>query len=283
MSDAGVDWAKRWDGEEGEHWVHEAERYDAMNRAFGEAMLDAADLQPGEHVLDVGCGNGATTIQAARRVRPDGAALGVDLSGPMLSLARERAAAAEVREAEFLQADVQVHTFREGECDVVVSRFGVMFFNDPHAAFANLARALRPGGRMVFVAWQDMTRSEWIMVPGAAAAAHVGLPEGIAPNAPGPFGLADPDRIRELLDRAGFTGLALEELTRPMRIGDDLDDVEAFFTRSLPLVRDLLAAAPADKAAAAISAARTALEPYAGPEGVVMNENSAWLVTARRT
>jgi SAM-dependent methyltransferase len=282
MTDADVDWVKRWDGDEGAHWVDEAERYDTMNRAFGEAMLDAANLQPGERVLDIGCGNGATTIEAGRRVRPGGAAVGVDLSSRMLTLAQERAAAAEVGEAEFLQADVQVHAFREGECDVVVSRFGVMFFDNPHAAFANLARALRPGGRMVFVAWQDMTRSEWIMVPGAAAAAHVGLPQGIAPNAPGPFGLADPDRIREILDQAGFTGLSLEELTRPMRIGDDLDDVETFFTRSLPLVRDLLAAAPADKAAAAVDAARTALEPYAGPEGVVMNANGAWLVTAQR-
>jgi SAM-dependent methyltransferase len=232
-------------------------------------------------VLDVGCGNGATTIEAARRVRPDGAALGVDLSSRMLALARERAGAAGVGEAEFLQADVQVHAFREGDWDVVVSRFGVMFFEDPHAAFANLARSLRPGGRVVFVAWQDMSRSEWIMVPGAAAAAHVGLPQGIAPDAPGPFGLADPDRIREILGRAGFTGLTLEELIRPMRIGDDLDDVEMFFTRSLPLVRDLLAAAPADKARAAVADAREALEPYAGPEGVVMNENGAWLVKAR--
>ena len=282
MTDGAVDWVQRWEGEEGAHWVDEAERYDMMNRAFGEAMLDAADLQPGERLLDVGCGNGATTIEAARQVHPGGAALGVDLSSRMLTLARERAAAADVGEAEFLQADVQVHAFEEGKCDVVVSRFGVMFFDDPPVAFANLARALRPGGRMVFVAWQDMTRSEWIMVPGAAAAGHVGLPEGIAPNAPGPFALADPDRIREILDQAGFTGLSLEELTRPMRIGDDLDDVETFFTRSLPLVRDLLAAAPADKAAAAIDAARKALEPYARPEGVVMNENGAWLVTARR-
>ncbi|MGH8984729.1 MAG: class I SAM-dependent methyltransferase [Acidimicrobiia bacterium] len=281
MTDGDVDWVRRWEGEEGAHWVDEAERYDTMNRAFGEAMLDAADLQPGERVLDVGCGNGATTIEAARRVRPDGAALGVDLSSRMLALARERAAATGVGEAEFLRADVQVHAFREGEWDVVVSRFGVMFFDDPHAAFANLARALRPGGRIVFVTWQDMTRSEWIMVPGAAAAAHVGLPQGIAPDAPGPFGLADPDRIREILGRAGFTGLTLEELIRPMRIGDDLDDVEMFFTRSLPLVRDLLAAAPADKASAAVAAARKALEPYAGPEGVVMNENGAWLVIAR--
>ena len=282
MSENGVDWVERWEGEEGAHWVREAERYDAMNRAFGEAMLDAADLQPGERVLDIGCGNGATTIEAAKRVRPDGAALGVDLSPNMLTLARERAEAAEASEAEFLQADAQVHPFGEDQRDVVVSRFGVMFFDDPHAAFANIARALRPGGRMVFVAWQDMMHSEWIIVPGAAAAAHVGLPEGIGPDAPGPFAFADPDRIRDVLDQAGLVDVTLDGLTRPMRIGDDLDDVETFFTRSLPLVRDLLAAAPADKAAAAIDAARTALGPYAGPDGVVMHNNSAWLVTARR-
>ena len=284
MADAtppNVDWITRWEGEEGEHWVTEAERYDTMNAAFGEAMLDAARLQAGERVLDVGCGNGTTTIQAATRVQPGGAAIGVDLSSRMLTLARRRAAAAGAAGTSFLRADAQVHDFPDGEFDTVVSRFGLMFFDDPNAAFANLARALRPGGRITFVAWQGLARNEWILVPGAAAAAHVGMPEGIGPDAPGPYGLADPDRIRKILEGAGFAEVTIEDLTRPMRIGDDVDDALSFI-RSIPLVRDLLEHAPPDKRAAAIDAARDALARYERPNGVTMDDNGAWLTNAHR-
>jgi SAM-dependent methyltransferase len=280
MTTPNTDWAKRWREIEGEHWVKEAERYDTMVGPFGDAMLDAAALKPGDRVLDIGCGNGATTIEAARRVRPGGLAIGIDLSPPMLDLARERATSAGVREAEFVQDDAQTHSFTAGEFDAVVSRFGLMFFDDPQAAFANLGRALRPGGRLAFVAWQGIERSQWIMVPGAAAAHHVGLPEGIAPDAPGPAGLADPERVRRLLDEAGFTDVAIDELVRPMRIGDDADDAISFI-QSMPVVREMLLAAPADKRDAAVDAARESLRPYAGHDGVVMNDNAAWLVTAR--
>jgi SAM-dependent methyltransferase len=244
-------------------------------------MLDAAALKPGERVLDVGCGNGATTIEAARRVRPGGVAVGIDLSAPMLGFARQRATAAGAMEAKFVRDDAQTHTFTADEFDAVVSRFGLMFFDDPQAAFANLRRALRPGGRLAFVAWQGIERSQWIMVPGAAAAPHVGLPEGIAPDAPGPAGLADPARVLRLLGGAGFTDVTIDELVRPMRIGDDVDDAISFI-QSMPVVREMLLAAPADKRSAAVDAARESLRPYASREGVVMNDNAAWLVAARR-
>jgi len=276
-----TDWTKRWQEVEGDHWVHEADRYDAMSGAFGEAMLDAADLKSGERVLDVGCGNGATTIEAARRVRPGGVAVGIDLSAPMLGFARQRAAALGANETEFVQADAQLYAFTPGEFDVGVSRFGVMFFEDPETAFANLGRALRPGGRLVFVAWQGLDRSEWILVPGAAAALHVGMPEGIAPDAPGPYALSDPTRVRRILDAAGFVAVSVDEVIRPMRIGDDVDDAVSFI-QSIPVVHDLLASAPADNRSAAVDAAREALRPYAGREGVVMDNNAAWLVTAHR-
>lgn len=269
-----------WDGEQGEHWVAEADRYDTMSAPFGEALLDAAGLRAGDRVLDVGCGNGWVTLEAARRVQPGGSVVGADVSRPMLGLARERAAAAGVGSVELLEADAQVHAFGE-RFDALVSRFGLLFFEDPGAAFSNLAGALRPGGRIAFTAWQGLMQSEWILVPGAAASVHVGMPEGIEPGAPGPFGLADPDRTRELLERAGFEGVAIEDVTRPMRIGDDVDDAIGFI-RSMPLVRGLLEGAPAEQAAAAIDAAREALVPYAGPDGVVMHDNGAWLVTARR-
>lgn len=278
---ANADVIRWWAEQEGPHYVAEAERYDAMLGGFSDAMFDAAELRPGERVLDVGCGNGATTIEAATRVRPSGAALGVDVSPPMLAFARRRAQAAGATGAEFVRADAQSHAFDPASFDAVISRNGLMFFGDPDAAFTNLARALRPGGRIVFVAPQGPDRSEWIMAAGAAAAPHIGIPQGLVPDAPGPYGLANPDRTRAILERAGFTGITLEPLTRPMRIGADVDDALGFL-RSLPRVAELFAAAPPDARDAAIDAAREALAPYAGPDGVVTHDNGEWLVIADR-
>jgi SAM-dependent methyltransferase len=270
-----------WAQLEGPHYVTEAERYDNMLRAFSDAMFEAAELQPGERVLDVGCGNGSTTIEAAARVRPGGVAVGVDVSPPMLGLARRRATASGVTGTEFVQADAQVHAFDGASFDAVISRNGLMFFEDPDAAFANLARSLRPGGRIAFVAPQGPDRSEWIMAAGIAAAPHIGIPQGLGPNAPGPYGLADPDRTRAILERARFTSISIESLIRPMRIGADIEDALGFI-RSMPRVADLLAAAPTDKQDAAIDAVREALEPYTNADGVVMHNNGEWLVTAHR-
>ncbi|MGH2790840.1 MAG: class I SAM-dependent methyltransferase [Actinomycetota bacterium] len=275
------DWIRRWATDDGLHYVAEADRYDNLNGPSGKEMLDAAHLQTGERVLDVGCGSGAITIEAARRVQPGGAVLGVDVSPPLLALARERAAAAGADDIEFIEADAQVHRFGDGSFDVVISRNGLMYFDDADAGFANLVLALRPGGRLAFTAPQGLDRNEWIMVAGAAAAPHIGMPQGIVPGAPGPLGLADSDRTSRVLEGAGFTDVTLEDLTLSMRIGDDVEDALSFI-RSIPFVRDLLAAAPAPKQNVAVDAVRTALAPYAGRDGVVTHNNGVWLVTARR-
>lgn len=266
---------------QGEHWVREADRYDSMSGDFGEAMLDAADPQIGERVLDVGCGNGATTIAAAQRVGQTGRVVGLDLCRAMLDRARRRADDAACHNIELLEADAQVYRIGDGSFDVVISRFGTMFFEDPEAAFTNLRHALRPGGRLTMVCWQDVFHSEWIIVPGGAAAEHVGLPDFGPPGMPGPFALADPDRLRQILDTAGFDDVTIQETTKPMRIGDDADDAIAFIT-SLELVQDdLFAGKPEDKVRAAVDAAREALRAYETPQGVMM-QGGAWLVTARR-
>ena len=264
---------------EGEQWVAEADRYDAMLESFGAAVLASASLSPGERVADVGCGNGAVTIDAARRVGPNGRALGIDISTPMLDLARRRAKEAGVGNVEFIEADAQVHPFGGGSLDAIVSRFGVMFFDDPEAAFANFASALRPSGRITFACWQDLFQNQWMLIPGAAAAQHVGLPQ-MEPGAPGPFALADRDRVEHLLASAGFQDISLESIVRPMRVGSDVDDTVAFF-ESTDIARRLMADAPPDKVALALDAISEALAPHAGAEGVVLS-GTAWLVTARK-
>src|SRR4051812_33965905 len=154
--------AQRWDGDEGAQWAAHVEEHDVAARAHHERLLEAAAIRRDEHVLDIGCGNGQTTRDAARAASA-GRALGVDLSSPMLARARELARAEGVANAEFVQADVQVHPFEPRTFDVAISRFGVMFFDDPVGAFANVQRALRPGGRTAFVVWQPLTANEWLL------------------------------------------------------------------------------------------------------------------------
>src|SRR5262245_46007267 len=198
-----VDQAREWGGPEGEHWVANQARFEELDRAFTPVLIDAAALGPAERVLDIGCGCGQTTLLAARRAAA-GSALGVDLSAPMLARAVADAAAAGVRNVRFERADVQVHPFPPAGFDLALSRFGVMFFADPVAAFTNVAAALVPGGRVVFLCWQDVAANEWVTVPATAALAHVPAPDFGSADAPGPFSLASPARITDLLSRAGF-------------------------------------------------------------------------------
>jgi SAM-dependent methyltransferase len=266
--------------EAGEFWVREAARWDGTSGRFGDAMLEAANLEPGQRVLDVGCGAGSTTVEAGRRVAPGGAAVGVDISGPALALARERAAAAGLDNVDFIEADAQVHPFEPGAFDAVVSRFGTMFFGDPVAAFANLRRALRRGGRLAVVAWQGPFESEWTAVAVKVAIAHFGRPPDLgAPGGPGPFAFADGDRFRSVVTEGGFRDVTLEAITRPMLMGSDVEDVVGMVAAT-PQSKGLFAGQPEAKVEAAIAGLRDAFASYAHPEGVVM-KGTAWLLTAR--
>jgi SAM-dependent methyltransferase len=269
-----------WNGAGGEHWVAEQVRYDEINAEFGARVAAVLAPQPGDRVLDVGCGNGALGLAIAPLVAPVGVVLGLDISGPMIEAAAQRAHAARLSNAIFEHADAQTYRLEGAAFDAVVSRFGVMFFDDPDAAFANLGRSLRRGGRTVFTCWQDVLANEWLMVPAGAALAHVPMPDLGEAGEPGPFSLAEPDRVRSILTGAGFADVQVEDLRCPMRMGSTVNDTVSFM-QSTEMAAALMADASDELAAAAWAAVREALAPYAGPAGVVL-QGAAWLVTATR-
>src|SRR5215471_17845017 len=211
--------AKAWDGDEGSYWAVHAGHFDRAVAAYHEKFLDAAAIGPGEQVLDIGCGTGQTTRDAARRAS-SGGVLGVDLSSQMIALARRLAAAEGLGNARFEQADAQICPFGEGSFDVAISRTGAMFFGNPHAAFGNIARALRSGGRLALLSWQPPPANEWVAELTAALAAGRDLPAP-PPQAPGPFAHADPARVRQLLTGAGFTSIEVNPMQAPMWFGAD--------------------------------------------------------------
>jgi SAM-dependent methyltransferase len=273
------DQASAWDGEEGAHWVAHQDRYDAMTGAFTDRLLEAAALAGTDRVLDVGCGCGQTTRLAAQRAR-GGFALGIDLSTAMLERARALAAGEGVDNAHFDRGDAQVYPFVSEGFDVAISRFGVMFFADPVAAFANIRAALRPNGWITFTAWQDMGHNQWITVPAGAALAHVPVPELDAPDQPGPFSLADPDRITRILTHAGYDEITTNPVGAPIRLGADAEDAVSFIAGT-GLARSLLDPVDPATAAKALDAMRDALRPYERPDGLAL-DGAAWLVAARR-
>jgi SAM-dependent methyltransferase len=271
-----------WNEQSGPKWVARQALLDVQLASFGEAAIAAAAVQPGERVLDVGCGCGDTTLALVRTVGARGRAVGVDVSAPMLARARERAAAEGLANAEFLQADAQTHAFAPASFDAVVSRFGVMFFADPTAAFRNLRAALAPGGRLAFACWQGLPENPWMLVPVMAAARHVPLPPPPAPGAPGPFAFAERERVTGILAAAGFAAVDFRTFAPEIALGGEggLDAAVEFLLHLGPMSRALAEANRPDLMPAVTAAVREALEPYATPRGVVMG-STAWIVTGR--
>ncbi|MGY5078813.1 class I SAM-dependent methyltransferase [Streptomyces nigrescens] len=268
-----------WNGDDGRYWVQHRERQEARYRRLTPHLMAAAGIQADSRVLDIGCGSGGTSLEAARAAA-EGAVLGVDVSAPMLAEARKQAAGSGLPQVTFERGDAQVHRFEDGAFDIAISRFGVMFFADPEAAFANIARALRPGGQLAFLCWRSVRDNPYLTVPMGAIAPYVQLPELEAPGAPGPFSLVDTDRIEKLLDSAGFDEITISAVDEPMWMGTDPDDVVAY-QLGIPASRAMLAEASAEARAKTETALRDALAEHQGPDGVTLG-SAAWLVTARR-
>jgi len=274
-----VEQAANWDGPDGEYWVAHQARFDGSIGPHHRQLMAAAAIAPGERVLDIGCGNGLTSRDAARAAGPEGSVLGADLSGPMLGRAELLAKDEGLGNIRFEQADAQVHPFEPGAFDVVISRFGVMFFADPPAAFANIASAVRSGGRLAMLVWQPLAANEWITAMRGALAVGRDLPVP-PPGVPSPFGLADKAFATGVLTGAGFTDVAFEDSEQPFRVGSDADDAYGFVAGLQPV---LMLLADLDEAAKAqgLDNLRAIVAAHETADGVVFG-SAAWVVTARK-
>jgi SAM-dependent methyltransferase len=268
--------AEDWNGASGREFIEQRERHARMLGRLRARLLAAAQIQDGENILDIGCGCGDTTIPAARAIR-SGHALGADFSRVQVAEARRLAAAAGVANARFEVADAQVHPFQAGAFDLVLSSLGVMFFDDPAAAFANLRRALRPGGRLAFLCWRTREENPAFTTGFAEAAAALGLRELPGPSAA--FSLAGISRAGALLAGAGFGGIEFAKADEPMLIGRGVDDV-LDYERSSPTAAEVLTGLSPAQAAELTRQVRDRLVAYASPDGVTM-PGAAWLVTAQ--
>jgi SAM-dependent methyltransferase len=267
-----------WNGPEADHWLIHEHRFERMGAPFTRLVLGEAAVASTHRVLDIGCGTGSTTCTAARAAE-DGQALGVDISAPLLRRAEQRARQEGLNNVRFEHGDAQTHRLAAGGFDVAISRFGVMFFSDPTAAFANIARSLCPGGRLVFVCWQNLVDNEWITVLGSAVAQHIPLPPPDEPGSPGPFSLGDPERLAVVLDAAGLINVDLQPVAEPLWLGRDVTDTVEFI-KADGIVQALLRDADATTINQITEAMRAALKSYLTSDGVWL-ESRAWLVTAR--
>lgn len=267
---------KAWDGDEGSYWARHAEQFDRAMGGYHGRFLDAAAIQPGDRVLDIGCGTGQTTRDAAR-LASSGSALGVDLSSQMIEVARELAVREGVANARFGQVDAAVHPFGDDTYDVAISRTGAMFFGDPAAGFTNVASSLRPGGRLALLVWQELSRNEWLVAFVTALAGGRDLP-GPPPDAPGPFSMSDPERVRQVLGSAGFGQPRFEGLREPMYFGSSADDAYEFV---LGLSGWMLEGLDADGRARALGDLRASIAMHETVDGVTY-DSATWIITAER-
>ncbi len=263
-----------WNGNAGATWVESQDRLDRLLAPISDAAVAAAAVVSGERVVDIGCGCGTTSKQLADR----GAAVwGIDISAPMLAHARQRFKG--TPNLAFSQADAATQKFT-ADHQLLFSRFGVMFFDDPVAAFTNLRTALTADGRLVFACWQAAAANEWLSIAGRAVQPFMPQNTNPAPPAggPDPFAFADTGYVEGILQKSGFGKVTFQSLTPTLHLADDLDGAIAFQSRIGPLSR-VLGELEGNQRVQALAAAREALAPHVGADGVRLGA-AAWLVTA---
>jgi ubiquinone/menaquinone biosynthesis C-methylase UbiE len=271
-----------WNGEAGQRWAAEDERMARLLSPVTLALLDHLQPQAGSQALDIGCGGGSQSLLLAQRLGDRGHVLGVDISAPLLEVANAKLQESRPTSAaiDFLQADAAVHGFEPASVDLLFSRFGVMFFDDPVAAFRNIHGALRETGRVGFCCWRSLRDNAWAWEPLQAALRHIAPPEPADPHAPGPFALADPERCRDILQQAGFTDISMEPFSTEMVFGEAAglrQNVEDL-ARIGPISR-LLAEQNADTLARVLDAIAESLAPYYDNDALRL-PGSVWFVTA---
>ncbi len=268
-----------WNGPGGQRWADRQQMQDVLLAPVADVLVDRAGAKAGDRIVDVGCGCGATTMAFAQRVGPGGHVCGIDISAPMLARAGQMVPAG--APIDFILADATVHPFEPSSFDLLVSRFGVMFFSEPAVSFANLRRALRPSGRLAFACWREPRDNPWLMLPLQAVYKHVPKLPQLGPEDPGPFAFASEQRVTRILGEAGFQGIAMEryDLSLDVAIGRGLEAAVETALDVGPASR-ALAEQPPEVIAAAANSVREALAPFASAQAVLLG-GSIWIVTAR--
>jgi SAM-dependent methyltransferase len=271
----------RWNGTDGEYWARAQDHLDRTLAPVTRPLLEFAAPAAGSTVIDVGCGCGATTVELARAVGPSGRVMGIDISQPMLGRAKERLR--EFANTTCLLGDAAVLRLPDVRADLIVSRFGVMFFGDPVAAFANLRAGLGSGGRVRFACWRPIHENPWLQVPLHAVYEHAPRLPKPAPEEPGPFAFADPERVTRTLTAAGCTRPSFTPLDIDLDLaaGGTIEDAVMHSSNTGP-ARRVLENQPDDIRARALESIRRALTPYASATGVRL-PGAVWLVAADRS
>ncbi|HUQ04960.1 MAG TPA: class I SAM-dependent methyltransferase [Kofleriaceae bacterium] len=269
--------AALWNDASGRTWVELQEILDHSLAPFVPVLVDAAFPGEGGRVLDIGCGAGATTLAMARRVGPTGACAGADISAPLVAAAQARAAAEGVTTARFVEADAQTYAFEAGAFDAVISRFGVMFFDDPPAAFANIRRAARRDAALAFVAWRGPRENPFMTAPARAGASLFPEMKPPDPDAPGMFAFADGDKVRRILDASGWADVDVGAIDVPCTVAEE--HLLTYGTR-LGALAPLLRTADADTRARAVELVAGAYAPFVR-DGAAHFTAACWLVRAR--
>ena len=266
-----------WNGPIGQAWATYQEKRDRDHAGITASLMEWAAAKPGEAVLDIGCGSGTTTLMLAERVRPSGKVLGVDLSGPMLNLARRRAESAR-NPAQFVQADMAEYGFEKQVFDLGFSQLGVMFFADPVAAFVNIRRALKKRARIAFACWRSPAEHLWASIPENAAKPFLPPSPPADANAPGRFSLRLPDRIKQVLGGAGFFAIEIEKLDARTFVGATPEEAASSVIDSGPLQRNLANADDTTRQRVR-EAVTERLSAEMGRDGIYLT-SAAWLVRA---